>query len=225
MSVLEICVTVPACASRDAHRSDLCARVSLLSLALPHPHIPSRSRSLSSSPSPSLPLSLSLSSSPPLALPLSRIKWCGVGASTGPTQAGVCCGVGKPSDLNDWGGAMYTDVSTKACQFGSDPVYLTSLSGKQVSPVQCWVKMPTGCGRPLSETNTPLEWFVDGATNEASCKARKAAYDNHCMKKDAQLEFKSMGGISNNWDVIGRKSLKAALGWCTCCSGVRALTF
>ena len=94
---------------------------------------------------------------------------------------------------------MYTDVSTKACQFGGDPVYLTSLSGKQVSPVQCWVKMPTGCGRPLSQTNTPLEWFVDGATNEASCKARKADYDYHCIKKDAQVEFTAKGIIPVTW--------------------------
>jgi hypothetical protein len=72
MSVLEICVTVPACASRDVHRSDLCAHDSLLSLALPHPHPRSRSRcrsrSLALPPFPflslSLPLLLSLSLSP-----------------------------------------------------------------------------------------------------------------------------------------------------------------
>jgi hypothetical protein len=66
---------------------------------------------------------------------------------------------------------------------------------------------------------------VDGATNEASCKARKNDYDNHCMKRDAQVEFTAKGGISNNWDVIGRNSPNAALGWFTCCSGVQALTF
>jgi len=76
--------------------------------------------------------------------------------------------------------------------------------------VKCWVRMPTGCGRPLSETTTPLEWFVDGVTNEASCKARKSAYDNHCMKRDAQVEFTADHGrccrleIKNNnaWGTV-----------------------
>ncbi len=56
-------------------------------------------------------------------------------------------------------------------------------------PVQCWVQMPTGCARPLAETKTPNEWFVDGITNEAACTARKADYNNHCIKNDAKVEF------------------------------------
>jgi len=62
-----------------------------------------------------------------------RIKWCGVGASTGSRSQAVCCGVGKPSDLSDYGGALYTDVSTRACKFGSEPIYLTSVTGKTVA--------------------------------------------------------------------------------------------
>ena len=45
----------------------------------------------------------------------------------------MCCGVGKPSDLSDYGGALYTDVSTRACKFGSEPIYLTSVTGKTVT--------------------------------------------------------------------------------------------
>ena len=33
-----------------------------------------------------------------------RIKWCGVGVSTGPKVEAMCCGVGRPSDLGaTWG--------------------------------------------------------------------------------------------------------------------------
>ena len=138
------------------------------------------------------------------------------GESVVSNKAELCCGIEDNVWQQDLGGMVSKKIDTSHCCFTKK---------ERKSPVQCWVKMPTGCGRPLSQTNTPLEWFVDGATNEASCKARKADYDYHCIKKDAQVEFKSMGGISNNWDVIGRKSLTAALQWRTCCSGVRALTF
>jgi len=40
-----------------------------------------------------------------------QIKWCGIGVATGPKQQGVCCGVGKSSDLRRNGGYnMYTDI-------------------------------------------------------------------------------------------------------------------
>lgn len=131
-------------------------------------------------------------------------------------KAELCCGIEDNVWQQDLGGVVSKKIDTSHCCFTKKEKKL---------PVQCWVRMPTGCGRPLSQTTTPLEWFVDGATNEASCKARKNDYDNHCMKRDAQVEFTAKGGISNNWDVIGRNSPNAALGWFTCCSGVQALTF
>ena len=64
---------------------------------------------------------------------------------------------------------------------------------KSCQSPKCWVKMPTGCDQPLSETQTPLEWFMDqsGTTDPARCASRKGVYDKWCRRDDAQLEWRS----------------------------------
>ena len=56
-----------------------------------------------------------------------QLQWCGVGRSTGPKQAGVCCGT--TSDFVDTWGVVYSDVSTKGCGFGGTPMYISGVSG------------------------------------------------------------------------------------------------
>ena len=72
---------------------------------------------------------------------------------------------------------------------------------------ECWVKMPTGCDKPLAETKTPLEWFLDqsGRTDAAGCASRKGGYDKWCHRNDAQLEWTSKGA-HNAPSTEGRKS-------------------
>ena len=72
---------------------------------------------------------------------------------------------------------------------------------------ECWVKMPTGCDKPLAETKTPLEWFRDqsGRTDAAGCASRKGGYDKWCHRNDAQLEWTSKGA-HNAPSTEGRKS-------------------
>ena len=87
------------------------------------------------------------------------------------------------------------------------PLFLEarSLERQRQSP-KCWVKMPTGCDQPLSETQTPLEWFLDqsGTTDAAGCASRKGVYNHWCQRNDAQLEWASKGshvrvGATRTW--------------------------
>ena len=49
---------------------------------------------------------------------------------------------------------------------------------------KCWIRMPTGCGKTLSETSTPKEWFADGSH---SCSAaRLAVFNKQCSRFDAK---------------------------------------
>jgi hypothetical protein len=63
-----------------------------------------------------------------------RIRWCGVGKSTGPRVPNVCCGTGKAAWGREWHrGAQRIDA--KACQMKGDPVWITGAEGaKQDGP-------------------------------------------------------------------------------------------
>lgn len=56
------------------------------------------------------------------------------------------------------------------------------------TPPTCWMRMPTSCEKPLSETATPMVWFKDptGAASEAKCNARLADFNGHCERHDAE---------------------------------------
>ena len=61
-----------------------------------------------------------------------QLQWCGVGRSKGPKQSGICCGTGSPNDFKDTSAVLYTDVSTKHCQFGGTPLYISGISGNGI---------------------------------------------------------------------------------------------
>ena len=49
----------------------------------------------------------------------------------------------------------------------------------------CWIRMPTGCDRALSETTTPTKWFIDPTNQGSSCQdSRKNAFNVHCKRTD-----------------------------------------
>merc|ERR1712032_1359312 len=55
----------------------------------------------------------------------------------------------------------------------------------QPTTPQCWMTMPTGCDRELSETDTPTEAFVDpGSRDERTCASRLPAFNRHCIRSD-----------------------------------------
>jgi len=57
---------------------------------------------------------------------------------------------------------------------------------------KCWVRMPTGCARGLSETSTPLLWFVDPhSPDSAKCTSRLNAFNGHCKRSDATSQWGS----------------------------------
>ena len=50
----------------------------------------------------------------------------------------------------------------------------------------CWTRMPSGCANALSETSSPLQWFVDPTAVKTTCDgSRKSAFNAHCVKTDA----------------------------------------
>jgi len=57
----------------------------------------------------------------------------------------------------------------------------------QPEAAQCWVRMPTGCSQTLSETSTPMQWFVDShtsASDSSGCIARLKAFNSWCQRTD-----------------------------------------
>ena len=51
----------------------------------------------------------------------------------------------------------------------------------------CWIQMPSGCSKVLSESTTPTMWFVDPANTGNTCSAgRLAAFNSYCGKNDAK---------------------------------------
>lgn len=60
---------------------------------------------------------------------------------------------------------------------------------RRVTPLKvsrCWVRMPTGCVRHLSETRTPKTFFVDRHSHtSALCAQRRTAYNRHCGRADS----------------------------------------
>jgi len=57
---------------------------------------------------------------------------------------------------------------------------------QQQQQKKCWIKMPTGCGKNLRETNNPEVWFVDPSNKGTACEgSRKTAFNKFCSKSDA----------------------------------------
>ena len=75
-----------------------------------------------------------------------RIKWCGVGKSTGPKVPNVCCGTGPQA----WGNAWYTGVQTidaKACEMKGDPIWITGAEGAKASGPGKFIGTNAGYGQ------------------------------------------------------------------------------
>jgi len=54
----------------------------------------------------------------------------------------------------------------------------------------CWIRMPTGCAKPLRETDTPKEWFVDPhAETEEKCNSRVSDFNNWCGRTNGMSQF------------------------------------
>jgi hypothetical protein len=55
----------------------------------------------------------------------------------------------------------------------------------------CWVRLPTGCKKPLGETDTPEKWFIDRADeSQNECPdSRWAAFQHHCQRDDVEMIF------------------------------------
>jgi len=69
-----------------------------------------------------------------------------------------------------------------------------------VSAESCWMRLPSGCNKALSETSTPTEWFIDpsNGAGATSCSAsRLAAFNSYCGRSDAQ----------NHWGAVPVESL------------------
>ena len=84
-------------------------------------------------------------------------------------------------------GAMVNegDGAKKLCELET-----VSIASKQQQQQQqqkkCWIKMPTGCGKNLRETNNPGVWFVDPSNKGTACEgSRKTAFNKFCSKSDA----------------------------------------
>ena len=57
---------------------------------------------------------------------------------------------------------------------------------------RCWIRMPTGCGQTLTETQTPTVWFLDPyGPDPASCARRVADFNGYCYKSDGQHEWRT----------------------------------
>mmetsp|Transcript_1152 Transcript_1152/g.2257 ORF Transcript_1152/g.2257 Transcript_1152/m.2257 type:complete len:659 (+) Transcript_1152:33-2009(+) len=65
-----------------------------------------------------------------------KISWCGVGKSSGPKVASMCCGQQDPNKWNyyTWG-QSYIDIDASACEMRGTPVWWFGIKGyKQTSP-------------------------------------------------------------------------------------------
>jgi hypothetical protein len=56
---------------------------------------------------------------------------------------------------------------------------------------KCWLRMPTGCSKALSETTTPTQWFaVDTSpSSAATCTTKISAFNTWCGKTDAESQW------------------------------------
>merc|ERR1719420_450690 len=51
----------------------------------------------------------------------------------------------------------------------------------------CWIRLPTGCARKLSETTAPWFWFIDPQNSGNSCQnTRLQAFKTHCSRRDVE---------------------------------------
>jgi hypothetical protein len=56
----------------------------------------------------------------------------------------------------------------------------------------CWMRMPSGCSRTLSQITTSLEWFRDkhySVSDAASCLARVSAFNSWCGRSDTEHQW------------------------------------
>jgi len=79
------------------------------------------------------------------------------------------------------------DGATSESSGNASPSSSTLLS--ESSAESCWMRLPSGCNRGLSETSTPTEWFIDpsnGASATSCSASRLVAFNSHCARSDAE---------------------------------------
>jgi hypothetical protein len=115
-----------------------------------------------------------------------------------------CCGVeekGAPpchtADCSAWAGYPCSGSWSEACP-GIDFPHGSHLNDIPLSvgcpdtcqASQCWVRMPTGCDQALSETSTPLQWFVSpDSPDETTCTNRISLFNTYCNRADAAAHW------------------------------------
>ena len=76
-------------------------------------------------------------------------------------------------------------------------MYDTVVKGSDLCPGNCWIRMPTGCAKNLTETTTPTMWFVDPDNKGVSCQAsRLAEFNTICERTDAVNHWGTTPGES-----------------------------
>jgi hypothetical protein len=95
-----------------------------------------------------------------------------------------------------------TGLLTKASRYLGCADTTTRLRGSKSA--ECWMRMPTGCSKPLGETSTPLLWFLDPyAVSADGCFWRSQEYNNYCERSNAEYDFRtkwlSLGTTVANW--------------------------
>jgi hypothetical protein len=102
--------------------------------------------------------------------------------------------------------------------FNADVAALDDNLTKYPTEFKCWMRMPTGCDRPLSETSDASSWFIDPRTsNAATCKSRRGDFNRDCSRTDAESQFRGVkpaaGALANggaaNGHYTGARSVDA----------------
>ena len=85
------------------------------------------------------------------------------------------------------------------CNFSLDPTY------------SCWIRMPTGCGKTLEESDTPDKWFIDPRCEKLGCTRsvceynRRRGYNQHCSRMDV-LGYYGFSPPGNKSEIKSRYS-------------------
>ena len=108
-----------------------------------------------------------------------------------PTHHGHVC---APADVTHTSSRIALDACIVSCIGNSFCEYVSAtLSVVNVSAAAtCWLRMPTGCVRAMSQTTTPREWFVDPVAAPApphtnvTCLAKANVLNSLCHQTDAE---------------------------------------
>merc|ERR1719361_2907777 len=75
----------------------------------------------------------------------------------------------------------------------------------------CWVSMPTGCAKALTETQTPQQWFVDtgaGSHDAGRCNSRLGDFNRHCGRNDGRTHWGNKPDVGPKLVELKRQTTK-----------------